>query len=64
MAKAQAFGDKVRGKIRTHKRMVRYILPLKKDRSSNLRFREGMLNVPDDKEHGDFVNEQMDQLIK
>ena len=31
MAKAQAFGDKVRGKVRTHKKMVRYILPMKKD---------------------------------
>lgn len=64
MAKAQAFGDKVRGKIRTHKKMVRYILPLKKDNNSSVRFKEGMLLVPEDKEHGDFVSEQMDQLIK
>ncbi len=63
MAKAQAFGDKVRGKIRTHKKMVRYILPLKKG-SSSLRFREGMLTVPEDKEHGDYVTEQMESLIK
>ncbi len=64
MAKAQAFGDKVRGKIRTHKKMVRYILPLKKDKSSSLRFREGMLAVPEEKEHADYINEQMDSLIK
>jgi hypothetical protein len=64
MAKAQAFGDKVRGKIRTHKKMVRYILPLKKDKGTAVRFKEGMLSVPEEKEHGDFVNEQMDQLIK
>ena len=64
MAKAQAFGDKVRGKIRTHKKMVRYILPLKKDKSTALRFKEGMLAVPEEKEHADFINEQMDQLIK
>ena len=64
MAKAQAFGDKVRGKIRTHKKMVRYILPLKKDKTSSLRFREGMLAVPEDKEHADFIIEQMDSLIK
>lgn len=64
MAKAQAFGDKVRGKIRTHKKMVRYILPLKKDKSASLRFKEGMLSVPEEKEHGDYINEQMDQLIK
>ena len=64
MAKAQAFGDKVRGKIRTHKKMVRYILPLKKANSSSLRFREGMIAVPEEKEHADFVTEQMDSLIK
>lgn len=64
MAKAQAFGDKVRGKIRTHKKMVRYILPLKKDKSNSLRFREGMLSVPEEKEHGDYVNEQMETLTK
>jgi len=64
MAKAQAFGDKVRGKIRTHKKMVRYILPLKKDKSTAIRFKEGMLTVPDDKDHGDFVADQMDSLIK
>jgi hypothetical protein len=64
MAKAQAFGDKVRGKIRTHKKMVRYILPLKKDKGTSLRFKEGMLAVPEEKEHGDYINEQMDQLIK
>ncbi len=64
MAKAQAFGDKVRGKIRTHKKMVRYILPLKKDKSTSLRFREGMLAVPEDKEHGDYIAEQMESLIK
>ena len=63
MAKAQAFGDKVRGKIRTHKKMVRYILPLKKDNNS-LRFKEGMLAVPEDKEHADYITEQMDSLIK
>ena len=50
MAKAQAFGDKVRGKIRTNKKMVRYILPLKNNKNA-LRFREGMLAVPEDKEH-------------
>ena len=64
MAKAQAFGDKVRGKIRTHKKMVRYILPLKKDKNASLRFREGMLSVPEDKEHANFIIEQMDSLIK
>ncbi|NQV30511.1 MAG: hypothetical protein HQ508_06460 [Candidatus Marinimicrobia bacterium] len=64
MAKAQAFGDKVRGKIRTHKKMVRYILPLKKGKSTAIRFREGMLAVPEDKEHADYVVEQMDSLIK
>jgi hypothetical protein len=64
MAKAQAFGDKVRGKIRTHKKMVRYILPLKKDKSTSLRFREGMLAVPEDKEHADYITEQLDSLIK
>jgi len=64
MAKAQAFGDKVRGKVRTHKKMVRYILPMKKEKGTSLRFREGMLAVPEDKEHGDFVVEQMDSLIK
>ncbi|NQV15422.1 hypothetical protein HQ531_08195 [bacterium] len=64
MAKSQAFGDKVRGKTRTHKKMVRYILPLKKDNSTALRFREGMLSVPEDKEYGDFVVEQMDTLTK
>ncbi len=63
MAKAQAFGDKVRGKIRTHKKMVRYILPMKKD-INTIRFREGMLAVPEDKEHADYVNEQMESLIK
>ncbi|MEA3287478.1 MAG: hypothetical protein U9Q77_08915 [Candidatus Marinimicrobia bacterium] len=64
MAKAQAFGDKVRGKIRTHKKMVRYILPIRKDKGTSLRFREGMLEIPEDKEHGDFVVEQMDSLTK
>ena len=64
MAKAQAFGDKVRGKIRTHKKMVRYILPLKKDKCNSLRFREGMLAVPEEKEHADYITEQMDSLIK
>ena len=64
MAKAQAFGDKVRGKIRTHKKMVRYILPRKKDKSTSLRFREGMLAAPEEKEHADYINEQMDSLIK
>jgi len=63
MAKAQKFGDKVRGKIRTHKKMVRYILPLKKGNNA-LRFREGMLAVPEDKEHADYINEQMESLIK
>ncbi len=63
MAKAQKFGDKVRGKVRTHKKMVRYILPIKKDKNA-LRFREGMLAVPDDKEHADYINEQMESLIK
>ncbi len=63
MAKAQAFGDKVRGKIRTNKKMVRYILPLKKDKNA-LRFREGMLAVPEGKEHADYINEQMESLIK
>jgi len=64
MAKAQTFGDKVRGTTRTHKKMVRYILPLKKDKSNSLRFREGMLNVPEDKEHADFITEKLDSLIK
>ncbi len=64
MAKAQAFGDKVRGKVRTHKKMVRYILPLKKNKSNSLRFREGMLAVPEEKEHADYITEQMDSLIK
>lgn len=64
MAKAQAFGDKVRGKIRTHKKMVRFILPIKKENSTSLRFREGMLAVPEEKEHADYINEQMDSLIK
>ncbi|MBC8377363.1 MAG: hypothetical protein H8E26_15090 [FCB group bacterium] len=64
MAKAQAFGDKVRGKTRTHKKMVRYILPLKKDKGNSLRFREGMLAVPEEKEHADYITEQMDSLIK
>ncbi|MCF7823617.1 MAG: hypothetical protein K9N35_05535 [Candidatus Marinimicrobia bacterium] len=63
MAKAQAFGDKVRGKIRTHKKMVRYILPIKKDNNS-LRFKEGMLSVPEDREHGDFIADQLDTLSK
>jgi len=63
MAKAQAFGDKVRGKIRTHKKMVRYILPLKKDNNA-LRFKEGMLAVPEDRDHSDYITEQMDSLIK
>ena len=64
MAKAQAFGDKVRGKVRTHKKMVRYILPLKKDKRNALRFREGMLAVPEEKEHADYITENMDSLIK
>ncbi len=64
MAKAQAFGDKVRGKVRTHKKMVRFILPIKKKNSTSLRFREGMLAVPEDKEHAAYINEQMDSLIK
>ena len=64
MAKAQTFGDKVRGKGRTHKKMVRYILPLKKDKANSLHFREGMLAVPENKEHADYVNEQMETLIK
>ena len=63
MAKAQAFGDKVRGKIRTNKKMVRYILPLKNNKNA-LRFREGMLAVPEDEEHADYINEQMESLIK
>jgi len=64
MAKAQAFGDKVKGKIRTHKKMVRYILPMKKDESEGLRFREGMLAVPEDKDHADYIKERMDELTK
>jgi len=64
MAKAQAFGDKVRGKVRTHKKMVRYILPLKKDKGTSLRFREGMLSVPEEKEHADYITENMESLIK
>lgn len=64
MAKAQAFGDKVRGKVRTHKKMVRYILPLKKDKGNSLRFREGMLSVPEEKEHADYITENMESLIK
>lgn len=63
MAKAQAFGDKVRGKVRTHKKMVRYILPIKKDKNA-LRFREGMLAVPEEKEHADYISEEMNSLIK
>ena len=64
MAKAQAFGDKVRGKVRTHKKMVRYILPVKKEKSNSIRFREGMIAVPEEKEHADFINEHMDSLTK
>lgn len=65
MAKAQKFGDKVRGKIRTHKKMVRYILPVKKGKDNNsIRFREGMLAVPEDREYSDYITEQMDSLIK
>jgi hypothetical protein len=63
MAKAQAFGDKVRGKVRTHKKMVRYILPMKKDNNS-LRFKEGMLSVPEEREHSDYIAEHMDDLTK
>jgi hypothetical protein len=64
MAKAQAFGDKVKGKIRTHKKMVRYILPVKGSKQENLRFKEGMLAVPEDKEHADFIKANMDELLK
>jgi len=63
MAKAQAFGDKVRGKVRTHKKMVRYILPMKKDKNG-LRFKEGMLAVPEEREHADYIAEHMDDLTK
>jgi len=64
MAKAQAFGDKVKGKIRTHKKMVRYILPVKKQNAKGMRFKEGMLAVPEDKDHADFIAQQMDELLK
>ena len=64
MAKAQAFGDKVAGKIRTHKKMVRYILPVKNNKDENLRFKEGMLAVPEEKEHADFIKENMNELLK
>ena len=63
MAKAQAFGDKVRGKVRTHKKMVRYILPMKKDKNA-LRFKEGMLAVPEERDHADYIAEHMDDLTK
>ena len=63
MAKAQAFGDKVRGKVRTHKKMVRYILPMKKDKNA-LRFKEGMLSVPEERDHADYISEHMDDLTK
>jgi hypothetical protein len=64
MAKAQAFGDKVHGKIRTNKRMVKYILPAKGEGRSKVRFKEGMIIVPDDQEHGAFMNTQMAELLK
>jgi len=64
MAKAQAFGDKVRGKVRTHKKMVRYILPVKNAKNNSLRFKEGMLAIPDDRDHADYITEQMDSLTK
>jgi len=64
MAKAQAFGDKVKGKIRTHKKMVRYILPMKKAQGEGLRFKEGMLAVPEDKDHADYIQENLDNLTK
>lgn len=63
MAKAQAFGDKVRGKVRTHKKMVRYILPMKKNNNS-LRFKEGMLAVPEERDHADYITEHLDDLTK
>lgn len=64
MAKAQTFGDKVRGSSRTHKKMVRYIIPLAKDKANSLHFREGMLAVPENKEHADYIVERMESLIK
>ncbi len=64
MAKAQAFGDKVKGKLRTHKKMVRYILPIKGKNTGNLRFREGMLAVPEDKEHAEHIQAHIADLTK
>lgn len=63
MAKAQKFGDKVKGKVRTHKKMVRYILPLKHKKNA-MRFKEGMLAVPEEKNHSDYITEHLDELSK
>ena len=64
MAKAQAFGDKVKGKIRTDKKMVKFVLPLKGKAGSGLRFKEGLLVVPEDKDHADYVAEKMSDLLQ
>ena len=62
MAKASAFGDKVKGKIRTHKRMVKYILPVKSD-EKNLKFKEGMLVVPEDVDHADHIKAKLQEIL-
>lgn len=64
MAKAQAFGDKVKGKIRTDKKMVKFILPMKGKSGSGLRFKEGLLVVPAEKDYAEFVAEKMSDLLQ
>lgn len=64
MAKAQAFGDKVKGKIRTDKKMVKFILPIKGKSGSGVQFKEGLLVVPTDVDHADYVTEKMSDLLK
>ena len=64
MAKSQAFGDKVRGKVRTNKKMVKFILPMKGKAGVGLRFKEGFLDVPADKDHADYVVEKMSDLLR
>ncbi len=63
MAKAQAFGDKVKGKIKTHKKMVKYILPIMKKDGTGIRFKEGMLSVPESKDYAEYVKEKLPELL-
>jgi hypothetical protein len=64
MAKAQAFGDKVKGKIRTDKKMVKFILPMKGKSGTGVRFKEGLLDVPAEKDHADYIAEKMSDLLR